>query len=153
HRRSVALHAQKKVGGAAQSAAVMPAAAANQDLGNIAVIDDSAGVIDRLNPFDLDRKTLIFQPSASGYSIVVGGDTFDTAALSAGAKAPNFGDDDTRSFGLPFAFPFFGSTYRQIWVNSNGNLTFRSGDTDASGSYGHFYAGLPSIAPLFTDLD
>src|SRR5207244_262545 len=50
-------------------------------------------------------------------------------------------------------FRFFGASYNQIWVNSNGSLTFTGGDTDASGSYGHFVAGLPAIAPLFTDLD
>src|SRR5712691_3049259 len=109
--------------------------------------------IGRRNPFDLDRRTLIFTPVSGGYATSLAADTFDAAASSAGAVIANFSDDDTRLFALPFAFPFFGANYHQIWVNSNGYLTFTGGDTDASGSYGHFAAGLPAIAPLFTDLD
>src|SRR5206468_4116589 len=43
--------------------------------------------------------------------------------------------------------------YREVWVNSNGLLTFTAGDTNASGSFGYFESGLPGIAPLYTDLD
>ena len=37
------------------------------------------------------------------------------------------GDDDSRQFTLPFAFPFYGATYRQVFLNSDGNLTFTAG--------------------------
>jgi len=41
-----------------------------RDVGNIALIDDSNGVIGRSNPFDLNQKTLALhavQPLAAGY--------------------------------------------------------------------------------------
>ena len=40
-----------------------PAGLASRDVGNIALIDDSNGVIGRSNPFDLNEKTLRFTPS------------------------------------------------------------------------------------------
>ncbi len=123
------------------------------DSGNIAVIDDSGGVIGRQNPFNLDGKTLVFTPGASGYVVKTSGDTFDSDASFGGALTANFGDDDTRKFSLPFAFSFFGKSYNEIWVDSNGLLTFGGGDTSATGSFGYFQAALPAIAPLFTDLD
>src|ERR1700730_9871782 len=48
----------------------------NQDVGSIAVMDDSGGVAGRRNPFDLDRKTLVFNPTGAGYGLTLGGDTF-----------------------------------------------------------------------------
>jgi hypothetical protein len=38
------------------------------------------------------------------------------------------GDDATASVDLPFRVSFFGSAYRQLFVNSDGNLTFNAGD-------------------------
>jgi uncharacterized protein (TIGR03437 family) len=124
----------------------------NQDVGNVAVIDDSGGVVGRRNLFDLDRKTLVFSPQSAGYNLTLGGDTFDLTASAAGTRLP-LADDDTRQIALPFAFTFFGKSYQQLWVNSNGTITFGQGDTDYTGSYGHFLAGPPVIALAFTDLD
>jgi hypothetical protein len=39
-------------------------ASANRDIGNIAVIEDTGGVVERLNQFDLDNNTLTFTPAA-----------------------------------------------------------------------------------------
>jgi uncharacterized protein (TIGR03437 family) len=124
----------------------------NQDVGDLAVLDDSGGVIGRRNIFDLDRRTLIFQPDASGYRLTVGGDTFDLAASNSGARL-TLADDDTTAIALPFAFTFFGQSYTQAWVNSNGTLTFGQGNTSYTGSYGDFLAGPAAIAGAFTDLD
>src|SRR5262249_17500161 len=63
-------------------------------------------------------------------------------------------DDDTRAVTLPFAFPFFGATYTQVFVNSDGNLTFTAGDAASTDrSLGRMTAGPPRISPLFDDLD
>ncbi len=66
-------------------------------------------------------------------------------------------DDDARMILFPdsFAFPFFGELYREVHVNSDGNLTFRGGDAQpgAPRTEARFLGGLPRIAPLFTDLD
>ncbi len=137
---------------AARARLKLPAATAagNQDIGQIAVIDDSGGVIGRRNPFSIDGKTLVFTP---GYSVSTMGDSFDSTAATSGALIAGFRDDDSRKFDLTFAFPFFGKSYQQVWVDSNGMLTFTAGDPNANGSFGYFQAGLPAIAGLFTDLD
>src|SRR5262249_50463258 len=64
------------------------------------------------------------------------------------------GDDDSRPFTLPFAFPFYGATYTQLFLNSDGNLTFNSGESaSTSRSVGRMTGGPPRISPLFDDLD
>ena len=67
------------------------------------------------------------------------------------------GDDDEMTFEFPsgFSFPFFGKTYTEVVVNSDGNLTFGGGDSrpGAARSEQRFLSGLPRIAPLFADLD
>src|SRR5216684_3454582 len=131
-------------------------AVARMDAGQIALIDDSNGVIGRSNPFDLNQKTLRFvplKPEGASYRFEVGDVSYDAGAAASGAKV-TLGDDDSRPFTLPFPFPFFGQTYRQIFVNSDGNATFTGGDAGSTDrSFGRFTGGLPRIAPLFTDLD
>src|SRR5260370_1141174 len=133
-----------------------PVAVARMDAGQIALIDDSNGVIGRSNPFDLNQKTLRFvplKPEGASYRFELADVTYDAAAAASGAKV-NLGDDDSRPFTLPFPFPFFGQTYQQIFVNSDGNATFTGGDAGSTDrSFGRFTGGLPRIAPLFTDLD
>src|SRR5206468_5406667 len=63
---------------------------ANRDAGNIAIIEDSDGVVARQNEFNLDFKTLQFTP-AYRYSVADGG--YDEAAASAGAPLAGFDDD------------------------------------------------------------
>lgn len=131
--------------------------AASRDIGEIAVMDDSGGVVARLNEFNLDRRTLIFTPAAvsSGrYRFRVSEESYDGAAASAGTRLEGLEDDDARVIDLPFAFPFFGATYRQVYVNSDGNLTFGESDTAITErSLGRMTAGPPRIAGLFRDLD
>ena len=61
-------------------------------------------------------------------------------------------DDYCWELGLPFAFPFYGSTYSAVWVNSNGTLTFdgyfAAYTPDRDVLYQH-----PMIAALWRDLD
>ena len=154
HRRQVVEQERARLTRSAQGEVAPTAATAlNQDAGQIALLDDSAGVVARRNPFNLDRRTLIFTPAQSGYQTTLGDDTFDAAASQSGTKLDGLGDDDTRAVTLPFGFRFFGTNYNQAWVNSNGTLTFTTGDVDANAFYGHFVAGPPVIAACFTDLD
>jgi hypothetical protein len=64
----------------------------------------------------------------------------------------SLGDDDSVEVPLGFSFPFQGDSYSSVFVNSNGNLTFGSGDTDFSESVSEFLAGQPRIAPVWIDL-
>ncbi|MCK5406127.1 MAG: hypothetical protein KAJ37_01675, partial [Candidatus Krumholzibacteria bacterium] len=63
------------------------------------------------------------------------------------------GDDDFQNVALPFPFEFCGQTWNDVYIGSNGFLTFGAGDTDFSPTVAEFLAGPPRIAPLWTDLN
>jgi len=154
---TVFLHRQAVRARRAVPRAVTAAPLGNRDFGNIAVIEDSDGVVAFPNEFNLDLKTLTFTPAASdatsyGYAVSDGG--YDSAAAANGMPLAALDDDDTRQVSMPFAFPFFGARYNQIFVNSDGNLTFTVGDSASTDrSLGRMTAGPPRICPLFDDLD
>jgi uncharacterized protein (TIGR03437 family) len=133
------------------------AAAALPDAGQIAILDDSDGVVARRNDFNLNKKTVRFVPvtaDAARYRVEAAEDTYDAAAGTSGELVSGIGDDDTRELDLPFSFPFFGVQYKKISLNSDGNLTFATGDPGAGErSLGRMTAGPARIAPLFVDLD
>ena len=63
-------------------------------------------------------------------------------------------DDDTAPVDLGFSFPFFGKSYAKLFINSDGNLTFGTGDVStADRSADRFLAGAPRIALIYRDLD
>lgn len=136
------------------STAAKPALVA--DNGDLAILTDTDGVVSRRNLFNLDNKQIRFTPgnaTATNYSVAVSTATFDSNA-AAGPLASGIGDDDSRAFDLPFSFNFYGKTYRRIFLNSDGNLTFNSPDTATSDrSLGRLTSGPPRIAALFRDLD
>jgi uncharacterized protein (TIGR03437 family) len=150
HRQAVRARAGLQPRGAA-------APSADRDSGNIAILEDSGGVVTRLNQFSLNGRTVAFSPvgsNAASYQYSVSSQGYDAAAASAGTPLAALGDDDTRMAALPFNFPFFGAVYNQVWVNSDGNLTFIAGDNASEGrTVGRMAAGAPRIAPLYADLD
>ena len=137
--------------------AAASAASTNRDIGNVAIIENRDGVVETLNQFDLDNATLTFTPAAGGtprYSYAYSGLGYDASAADRGSPVVALGDDDSREFTLPFAFPFYGATYRQVFLNSDGNLTFTAAESaSTSRSLGRMTGGPPRIAPLFDDLD
>lgn len=63
-------------------------------------------------------------------------------------------DDDTHKLELGFSFPFYGTGYLDVHVNSDGNLTFGSPDTSTvTRDAKHFLTGPPRIAALYADLN
>ena len=155
HRQALRARAARLLKPMAAPADATPSA--NSDIGDIAVIEDAGGVVERLNQFNLDNNTLTFTPAAPNaaqYSYSVTPQGYDSAAASQSTPLAALDDDDTRLAGLPFAFPFFGATYNQVWVNSDGNLTFTVGDSASTDrSLGRMTAGPPRISPLFDDLN
>jgi uncharacterized protein (TIGR03437 family) len=141
---------------AARDSASAAALAPSQDIGDIAILPDDGGVVARRNAFDLDQQTLTFLPApplTGAYEYQVSGASYDAAAATAGTLLA-LADDDTRMVPLAFPFPFFGNTLQNVFVNSDGNLTFTQGDNGATErSLGRLAGGAPRIAPLFEDLD
>ncbi len=132
--------------------AVRPAA--RRVSGEIALLDTGGGVVGVRNDFDLARRRVRFTPSSDGarYRIAVS-PAPDGSPLSSGGIL-RLGDDDSHRVDLPFAFRYFGVSYREVWVNSDGNLTFGEGDPSSSArSAGQLAGGPPRIAGLYRDLD
>ncbi|HWP85141.1 MAG TPA: hypothetical protein VNN17_08125, partial [Terriglobia bacterium] len=156
HRRAVLARARS--GFVPQSSGTAPAV----DVGEIAVIPDDGTLVTAPNLFDLDFKHLTFRPAGAGYAVEAGSGGFDAAAATQGtllnpppgSQPPGIGDDDSREISIGFSFPFFGESYSTLFINSDGNLTFRAGDSASSDrSLGRILAGPPRIAPYFADLD
>lgn len=152
------LHSQSVRARRLRTAAFAATPAPNdRDIGNIAIIEDSGGVVEKLNQFNLDQSTVTFTPTvadASRYRFAASTASYETAAASQGTPVIALGDDDAREIALPFAFPFFGATYRKVWINSDGDLTFITAENASSSRLtGRVTGGPPRIAPLFDDLD
>lgn len=78
-----------------------------------------------------------FDPFAPGYTSITG-----------------FTDDNyIGPINLGFTFNFFGVDYTQLYINSNGNLTFGSGSSTYNNSPFPLADGLPRIAPFWDDVD
>ena len=124
------------------------------DIGNVSVLENDDSLFGRRNPFNLDKFQVSFTPGPGKYSYSTATGGFDQAAAGSGNPVTGLGDDDSRRLPLPFAFSFYGIEYREIWLNSDGNLTFNEGDIASSArSLGRMAAGPPRIAALFSDLD
>lgn len=77
--------------------------------------------------------------------------------VPAGVNTQNFalGDDSSGTYAMsvaPADFTFYGVSHTSLFVNSNGNVTFGSGDTDFSPSEAEFLSDQPRIAPFWSDL-
>ena len=62
-------------------------------------------------------------------------------------------DESAIELSLPFTFSMCGTRYHEVFVNSNGTLSFGSPVIDFSESVPEFLAGPPQIAGLWDDLD
>jgi hypothetical protein len=128
--------------------------AVSQDIGNIAVVVDNGSILlppTVNNPIDLALPTnIVFTPSSAGFDVAFASPSFDT-----GVGSPlTLGDDDTEEVPLSFAFPFLGVSYTSVWVNSDGNVTFGTGDAASTArDAARLIGGPPRVAPLLNDLD
>jgi hypothetical protein len=62
-------------------------------------------------------------------------------------------DESSIELSLPFTFSMCGTRYHEVFVNSNGTLTFGTPVIDFSESVPEFLGGPPQIAGLWDDLD
>ncbi len=94
-------------------------------------------------------------------SIMVGGllaGGFASTALADEELAFNLGgplgDDASTNRPIGFAFNFYGVPYNNVWIGSNGILTFSAGENDFSPSLPEYESDVsgPMVAPLWTDL-
>lgn len=144
----IATRAQRPLRGlaAALPSTQIAAGALVSQVGEVAVVRDQGDLIKRANILDLQGKALEFRP---GYTV-----SAISYPLDPDGTPVALGDDATRESPLPFAFPFFGTSYDKVWVNSDGNLTFGAGDAaSTSRDIGRLVSGPPRVAPLLTDLD
>jgi C1A family cysteine protease len=92
-------------------------------------------------PFGLQNKTLVFTPG-------------DGPTPPPAETTLALGDDDSAAIPIGFSFPFFGKSYSTVYVNSDGNLSFGSGDSSSQNrDKNRFLTGVPRIAALYRDLD
>ena len=64
-----------------------------------------------------------------------------------------FGNDDQSigPFALPFSFNMYGTSYNQVYINNNGNLTFTAPYSFYSAT--GFPFNVPMVAPFWSDVD
>ncbi|MCZ6750431.1 MAG: Ig-like domain-containing protein [Acidobacteria bacterium] len=153
---------QRRSLGFQPQASALAGPAASVDEGHIAVLTDDGTLVTQPNSFDLDQRSLTFVPEAQGFRVFAGPGAFDPDAAASGvllnpppaSNPANIGDDGARQVALGFSFPFFGELYGDVFINSDGNLTFLEGDTAINErSLSRFLSGPPRIAPYFADLD
>jgi hypothetical protein len=147
-RRAIAEHREQE---SRRGLRALSARQTSVDVGQIAVLRDEGELALLARVFDLQGITLRFAPvETSGFAV-----TQVAAPLFAEAGTPlELGDDDDEAVALPFAFPFYGTAYRTVFVSSDGNVTFGTAD-GATGSrdLARLVEGPPRIAPLLADLD
>jgi hypothetical protein len=123
------------------------------DIGNIAIIEDDGTLVSPANPFDLAGQVLKAVPAGTG-TYTLNRQT-GNVNQNLGTRLP-LTDDDFRQIAFPagFQFPFFGTRYGSVFINSDGNITFAQGDAAHSDrNLSRFNGGMPRIAVIFEDLD
>jgi hypothetical protein len=121
-----------------------------EDIGEIAVIQDTGDLILPLNPFDVRSTGLRFTRSGASYTL----SRIDGSFRSALGTRVTLTDDDSAAINIPFSFPFYGTAQTAAFVNSDGNITLIEEDrASTERNLGRLVTGPPRIAPFFADLD
>ena len=122
------------------------------DVGNLVVINGNEHIVQPKNTFDLAGRNLRFTPNdLGGYDVSI---PEDVEFVQAFGDVLQLSDDDSKKVEIEFDFPFFGEEYTELFVNSDGNLTFRKGDAASwARDLQRFLAESPRIGVLYTDLN
>ena len=122
---------------------------------NIAVIEDDGTIFPPPNLFDLTPQGA----AAMGVQFRRAGpatraETFFDGVSEERGERIEIGDDASRAIDLPFTFRFYGVAYTRVFLNSDGNFTFKTAESASTArSLSRFIEGPPRIALDFLDLD
>ncbi len=113
--------------------------------------DDGTLTFTGTNQFDTNFKTFTFAPTGGDVYNVTGATLSYDATLG---SAVSVGDDGAVLVSLPFAFPFAGSTWTQMYVSANGMVSF-GGPPNPGGFFdpNDFFNATPKIAGYYLDLN
>jgi hypothetical protein len=122
-----------------------------QDIGNIAVLQDHGDLVVKANAFDLKGVGIRFSRNGSGgYDVT----KIDAAFRRTLGSRVTLTDDDSAARNVPFTFPFYGTGQTAAFVNSDGNITFGEEDRASTDrNVTRLLAGAPRVAPFLADLD
>jgi uncharacterized protein (TIGR03437 family) len=150
------------------------AAVRSTDVNDMTVLEGNNNTVIRQNPFDLNSTRVTFTPSGTTSYVISSssspanfslGTKLDfTGGSAVNPKRPaEPGDDAYIMAGLGFAFPFYGSTYSDVGITTNGNVVFRPPNipqktfddyaVESGESFTNLRDELPRIAPYWHDLD
>ena len=119
---------------------------------NVWVIeDDGTLTLSGTNVFDTDNKQFKYNNNGGGvHTVLLNPYSFDNTLGT--LLAP--GDDGAVLVNLPFAFPFGGSSYTQMYVSGNGAVSFGA-VVNPNGFFDQndFFSSTPKIAAYYMDLD
>lgn len=119
----------------------------------IAIVEATHEVLSPPHPFDLAHSSVTITPEQDQFRVEVSRFP-DGAPLVEQGTTLDLEDDDFKLVELPFSFPYYGSSYDSLYVNSDGNLTFMYPEASSlPRSYSRAAYGPPRIAPLFRDVD
>ena len=122
------------------------------DIGNLVVINGNEHIVQPKNTFDLAGQNLRFTPNdVGGYDVTM---PEGVEFVQAFGDVLQLSDDDSKKVEIEFDFPFFGEEYTELFVNSDGNLTFGKGDAASwARDLQRFLSESPRIGVLYTDLN
>ena len=122
------------------------------DVGHLVVINGNEHIVQPKNTFDLAGQNLRFTPNdLGGYDVSM---PEDVEFVEAFGDVLKLRDDDSKKIDIGFTFPFFGEEHTEMFVNSDGNLTFGKGDAAARPrDLQRFLGESPRIGVLYTDLN
>ncbi len=128
----------------------LSSAAATYDVGQIAVLIDEGDLALPQNAVDLQGTALRFSSTSGGYAV----SRVDLPLEAGAGTRVTLTDDASTQVSLGFSFPFYGKSYSEVFVNSDGNVTFsEKDDASTSRDVGRLVNGPPRAAPLLADLD
>jgi hypothetical protein len=119
---------------------------------NVWVIEDDGSLtISGTNLFDSGSVTHKYTNNGGGvYNVAVDAFTYDATLGSLVAT----GDDGAVQVTLPFAFPYAGTTYTQMYVSGNGAVSFGAPiNPNQFFDSNDFVSSTPKIAAYYMDLD